>query len=165
MKRIAVVLAVLALATVAFAQDAPKGQFFGGYQLYSFDTQGAGRLNFNGFDFDVAGMVKKNIALVGDISGTYKSGGNIYTFMGGPRFAFSENKVKPFAEVLVGGARFGGGTSSDTRFSLGFGGGIDVAAKKNIDIRLAKFDYMWVRAGSGVNLSNLRYAAGIVFNF
>src|SRR5512144_1244298 len=140
MKALAVFLAVLALGGMVFAQDGPKASVFAGYQLHSFDSGGSGsRVNFNGFDFDLAGMVKPNFALVGDLSGAYKEGLHVYTFMGGPRITASEGKVIPFAEALFGGTRFsiaGIDGASDTNLSIALGGGIDVSATDKIAVRL-----------------------------
>ncbi len=183
MKRIAVVLAVLALATVAFAQDASKAQVFGGYQFLSLDGgAGGSRTSVHGLDFDAAFRAAKNVSVVADFGMGFKTvtenvGGTLVDvktktipILFGPRFVATSGKVSPFAEVLFGVAHLSGsvaGVSDSTnKFAYAFGGGLDYNANKNMSIRLAKFDYLGIRGGEGVgSLNNLRYAAGVVFKF
>ncbi len=190
MKRIVVLFAVVLLATVAFAQNAPKAELFGGYQFTSVDGNNLGigdRQSMHGFNVDFGYRAAKNVSLVADFGLASKSYSEtiegttatakvkMYPFLFGPRFSTTKGKVTPFAEVLFGIAHVslsaeatGLGTISDSRnkFSYAFGGGLDVNANDKIAIRLAKFDYVGVRGGSDFNnLNNFRLATGIVFNF
>jgi len=168
MKKLAVVLVLVLLASiVAVGQD--KASVFAGYQYMSLgataDGLGSARVSVpKGFDFDVAGNVAKNVAIVGDLGTGFKDGGKMITFAGGPRFLATSGKVTPFAETLLGVSHFSGGGDSSNNFTFLLGGGLDVSASKNVAIRLAKFDYEYVK-GNGGHLNNLRYATGIVFKF
>ncbi len=173
LKKITLVLLVVLFAAVAFAQDAPKAEVFGGYQYMSVDTKGLdNRQSFNGWDADVAFHVKKSFSIVADISGAYKSEtfndsvlGNVtgkirvYNYLFGPRFSANAGKVTPFAEALFGighitiGAEASGANTSvsSNDFAMALGGGLDVNANKHFAIRLAKFDYVMNR----INANNL----------
>lgn len=130
MKKLIVILVVILCATFAFAQT-PKVEVFGGYQYTSVDTKdsGLGRLNFNGWDADVAARINKNFSIVGDFSGVYKSPDlsslvvfgtspsgtlrpraviptdikfGLYNYVFGPRVTMEAGKISPFAEALFG---------------------------------------------------------------
>lgn len=181
-------------AAVLMAQDVPKVELFGGYGYTSVDTKGSGlgRQSFNGWDADFAARISKNVAIVGDISGSYKTetidlGGvsasaklKFYNYLFGPRVSAKAGKVNPFVEALFGighvtaSAESGGvtGSVSSNGFAMAFGGGLDVSANKNISIRVAKFDYILNRVENAdlgftpaQNLNNFRIATGVVFKF
>ena len=184
-KAIAVFVAVLCLGIMAVAQDAPKAEFFGGYQYLSLDGQGGSRTSLNGFNADVAFRAAKHVALVGDFGLGFKTVAvdtvdgivdvkmKMYPILFGPRFIATKGKVTPFAEALfgithlAGSATVGGVSGGDSvnKLSFAFGGGFDAHVNQKVAIRVAKLDYLIVRAGDGVNLKNLRYSAGIVFKF
>ena len=194
MKNITTVLLFVILCVgFAVAQDQPKVSVFGGYQYLNLDTKGGDRLNFNGWDADVAFHATKNVSFVGDISGVYKSETmtdpvlgtvtgklRLYNYLFGPRFSFGEGKVTPFAEALfgIGHATIGGDVSgvsaslSSNGFAMALGGGIDINANKHFAVRAVKFDYLMnhVSADSfgfsaSENLNNYRIATGVVFKF
>jgi opacity protein-like surface antigen len=169
MKRIAVVLAVLALATVAFAQDASKAEVFGGYQFLSLDGKASlnasgGRDSLHGFNADVAFKAHKNVSLVGDFGFSFKSTSfdtgteildvktRMYPILFGPRFTAPSGKWTPFAEALIGISHgsFGasGVTMSENDFAMALGGGLDVKVANKVSVRLGKFDYLFVK-GAG----------------
>lgn len=184
MKKIVVLLVVVFCAMMAVAQDAPKVEVFGGYQYMNVDTKGTlDRLNFNGWDADVAAHFTKNFSIVGDISGVYKTEQGvdvkIYNYLFGPRISGS-GKVSPFAEALFGVGHLSAGTSvsgvnasiSSNGYAMALGGGVDVSATPHVGIRLVKFDYLLNHVSSTVfdttaseNLNNYRIATGIVFKF
>lgn len=178
MKKFVIVLVLVLLASI-FAVGQEKGSVFGGYQYLSIDTQdsGVGRQSAHGWNTDVAARVAKNVSIVGDISGNYKTIDgikvNAYNFLFGPRISASVGKVTPFAEVLVGVAHASFSQSGVSLGSKGFafalGGGLDVNASKHVAVRLAKFDYVRDHISNDLvgstNLNNYRYATGIVFKF
>lgn len=133
MKKIVILLAVILCTTSVIAQDAPKVEVFGGYAYTNVDTKGlAGRQSLNGWDADVAFHATKNISIVGDISGAYKTETvdlglvvpvgtaqmgtpdpkatvttvdaklRVYNYLFGPRFSVNTGKITPFAEALFG---------------------------------------------------------------
>ena len=193
-KNIVVLVLVILCAAFAVAQDAPKVSVFGGYQYVSLDTKGGDRLNFNGWDADVAFHATKNVAIVGDVSGVYKSESmtdpllgtvtaklRLYNYLVGPRVSFGTGKVTPFAEALfglghatVGGDVSGVGSASigSNGFAMALGGGIDINANQHFAVRAVKFDYLMNHVSMdafGVsgseNLNNYRIATGVVFKF
>lgn len=166
MKKIIFVLVVVMLASmVAMAQE-EKAQVFAGYQFASLGIAGERTSIPAGWDADLAVKASKNFSLVGDFSGGYKDGGKVHTFMFGPRFSANSGKVTPFAEALFGGAHGDlGEIGSATKFSMAFGGGLDVHVSKSVAFRLAKFDYNYVSGEEGYHFNNFRYATGIVFKF
>jgi len=194
LKKITLLLVVVLFSFLAFGQDAPKVEVFGGYQFTSVDTNGGDRQNLNGWNADVAFHVTENVSVVGDVSGAYKSEGvdipglgsisaklRLYNFLFGPRASFGTGKVKPFAEALfgvgrvsVGGSVSGIGDASEARngFAMALGGGVDIEANEHFAVRAAKFDYLMNRFSideAGVSLSetlnNYRFATGVVFKF
>lgn len=159
MKKFSAVLVLVLLASIfAVGQDA--GSVFGGYQYSNLGMAGERTSVPKGWDFDATARVASHTSVVADFTGAYKDGGRIHTFMFGPRFSAARGKVTPFAEALFGGARGFG----EAKFSMALGGGLDVNAGKNVAIRLAKFDYNFVKI-EGANMNNLRFATGIVFKF
>src|SRR5277367_3844388 len=106
---------------------------------------------------------------------------NLLTYMFGPQIGIRSGKFRPFAHVLLGGAHSNAGGNlytdigssaarpSANAFALTFGGGLDIPVTRSgsISIRPAEIDYLYTDfniGGSGGN-SNVRYQAGVVFNF
>lgn len=53
---------------------------------------------------------------------------------------------------------------ADTRFAMGFGGGVDITVSKSVAIRAPKFDYIAVRTRPYWT-HNFPVQSGIVFRF
>ncbi len=200
MKRRAILFAIIILASVAWAQQMPKIEVFGGYQYISFDNKQSipflnvgSRQSLNGFDADIAYKPVEHLGLVADFGAGYKTFSVIdflpslanvklrfYPILFGPRISAGSGKARPFAEALfglghisIGASALGASTSqSFDKFTMAFGGGLDVKVRENVSIRVVKFDYMIVRFSESVagvslteNLNNLRAATGVVFTF
>ena len=106
--------------------------------------------------------VNKVIRIVGEFGGNYKTINvatatnislQVLTYHGGIRFATSgKAPVKPFVQVLAGGARMtdillGSGSSvSDNGWAMQGGGGVDFRAAHRVDVRL-QVDYRGIRSG------------------
>lgn len=139
-----------------------------------------------GWYVDVAGNVAPMFAIVGELSGAYKSETiavgtssvdatvRLHTFLGGVRVAAGTNpKVVPFGQVLLGAARLSGGvtasgpavsvlaaTDADTEFALQIGGGVNLMTSGNFGVRLGA-DYRRIFiSGGGEN--EFRLVAGAV---
>jgi opacity protein-like surface antigen len=181
-KNIALMLLIILCAAFAVAQDAPKAEVFGGYQFISLDTKNIGidRQMLHGWDADVAFNPTKNLGIVADISGVYKSeiqgvqvDGKLYNYLFGPRFSHRTDKVTVFGEALFGGGHVSGsnsfvGSGSLNGFAMAFGGGVDVNVGKHVAVRPVKFDYVYNRfsvSGVSESFNNFRYAGGVVFKF
>lgn len=169
-KLFCVAAALLVLALPALAQDAPKAEFFGGYQ-YTRINPGSGitGVNLNGWDAALTGNVGHTLGITADVSGAYKTIAGISThqhfFLFGPTLAsHSSESFTPFAHALFGVAHASGGGASDNAFSMALGGGFDVKVANHVAVRLGQFDYLMTRFG-GQSQNNFRYSAGLVFRF
>ncbi len=113
-------LAVVGVATPAFAQSVPKVELSGGYQFLNFSIEGENESMPKGWYFDVAGNLNPMLGLVFQVGGNYKTfdesfsaGGitatatadlKVHEFLGGVRVnARSNTAIVPFGQVLVGG--------------------------------------------------------------
>lgn len=142
-----------------------------------------------GWYVDVAGNVAPMFAVVGEVSGAYKSETiavgtssvdakvRLHTFMGGVRVAARANpKVVPFGQVLIGAARLSGSltasgpavsvlaaTDADTELALQIGGGVNLMTSGNFGVRLGA-DYRRIFISDGGE-NELRLVAGVVIPF
>ena len=142
-----------------------------------------------GFYVDVSGNVAPMFAVVGEISGAYKSEtatsgsttvhatAQLHTFMAGVRVASHGNpRLLPFGQMLVGGTRisadlsattpgattFSGG-NVETDFTLQIGGGVDAMMRRNLGLRLGA-DYRRIFFPD-VGENEFRLVAGLVLPF
>jgi hypothetical protein len=86
----------------------------------------------------------------------------------GPSFAFSVKGLKPYAEILVGFARYNDGlgnpSSATTDGQLDFNGGVDKRITDHIDWRIFEFGYeQYYALGGQFNPKN--FSTGIVYHF
>jgi outer membrane protein with beta-barrel domain len=173
-----------AVATPAAAQTA-RTELSAGYQFTRTPD-----LNLPpGWYIDVAGNVAPMFAIVGEVSGAYKSESiavgtssvdatvRLHTFMGGVRVAARTSpRVVPFGQVLLGAARLSGGvtasgpatsvlaaTDADTEFALQFGGGVNLMMSRNFGVRLGA-DYRRIFISDGGE-NEFRLGAGVVIPF
>lgn len=139
-----------------------------------------------GWYVDVAGNVAPMFAVVGEVSGAYKSETisvgtssvdatvRLHTFMGGVRVVARTNpKLVPFGQVLFGAARLSGGvtasgpavsviaaTDADTELALQIGGGLNLMTSESFGVRVGA-DYRRIFiSGGGEN--EFRLVAGVV---
>lgn len=177
LRKLALLSAVLSIFSIlAYAQEAPKAEIFGGYQFLRAKTgvSGLGSYNFNGWDAAVSGFFTRNVGITGDFSGNYASPSGvdvkIYSYLFGPAVRFpNASRVTPFVHGLFGGAHIsasvpGFGSGSNSGFAWAAGGGIDVNATSHVAIRLGQFDFLQSHISS-LTQNNFRYSAGIVFKF
>ncbi len=166
-------LLLLLCSVITFAQDNAKAEVFGGYQWTNIGPgSGFDRVNFNGWNAALTGYMNKNFGITADFAGAYKSESGasvkLHSFMFGPTFRGSMDKVTPFAHALFGAAHanagFGGSSGSDNAFAYAIGGGLDFNTGKNLALRVGQFDYLGTHFG-GENQSNFRYSAGVVLKF
>lgn len=118
---ISAVVLTLGTTALAAAQDFPRTEVSGGYQLLHLKDPGGSddQTMEKGWYADVAGNLTRNIGIVFQIGGNYKevtesftSGGvtiralgdlHVHQFMGGVRVNVRARTVVPFGEFLVGG--------------------------------------------------------------
>jgi hypothetical protein len=159
-KLLAIAVALSALALPAMAQEElQRVEVFAGYQFSHFNPS----LNANGWNAAINGNFTRWLGITGDFSGTYKNGGHLYSFMGGPTFSARMKRVTPFAHLLLGGATSCG--SCDSAFTTALGGGLDVNANDHLALRLVQADWLLFRAGGVTEKGNVRVSAGVVVRF
>ncbi len=178
MSRFCVVLFCLLLLVsgVAYSQDAPRAEVFGGYQYFGVRDSGT-NFHLNGWNAAVNGYFNRYVGVTGDFSGSYGTptllGVNlstkVYTFMAGPVVRFpNPSRVTPFVHGLFGGARVSGSafglSASDTAFAWAAGGGVDAKLSPHVSIRVGQFDFLQTRFAS-TSQNNFRYSGGVVFHF
>jgi len=177
-------LMVAGFATPAAAQDAPKAEISGGWQLLSGKAEGdPERETFSkGWYFDIAGNITPVIGVVGQVSGNYKTFEDeafegedfdlsIHTFMGGIR-ASSQGPVRGFGQFLLGGARIHGSagteSGSQTDFAIQLGGGVNVTGNAPVGLRIG-LDWLKTFAKDdsevteGADINGVRFTIGVVF--
>ena len=169
-------------AAPALAQDASRAEASAGYSsMRDYDGDATfPRGWFASLGADVAGP----LAVVGDVSGSYKSMGGldvrvgvrIHTFMGGPRVRWRGHRVAPYAQMLFGVARTATTfrlpeeTLSDARhnFAIAPGGGIDVqlsrraAARVGTSLRLIRSETGTPTGSEPFTFRELQLIAGVV---
>ena len=138
-----------------------------------------------------SGVVEYNlnrvVGLVADLGANYVGNTNglalnntSFTYLFGPRFNWRMARFTPYAQVLVGGARFSNAYDSaahnpilggsENTFAAAIGGGVDYRLTDHIAIKPIQLEYFMNQLPSAfVNVNqvqnNLRYSAGVVFRF
>ena len=197
-------------APAAFAQTTNDYNKVEGYVGYSHNRVDTGisdededfddifdeREGFNGFNASVTGNFSRYVGAKFDYSFHRKEFGfeanntdvRLHNFLGGVQFKDNSRDaskvVKPFAHLLVGGARIAADLSdfddefedvSDTGFAAAVGGGLDIRVHDRVDIRAFQFDWNPTRFSSDVESGgivtsqtrtqhNFRIGVGIVFH-
>ena len=169
---VCLVLVVSIAASAQVKKEFPRIEVFAGYSRLIGDQQG-----FNG---SIAGNINGWFGVVGDLSSlsskmtegsiTEKISGNIYLV--GPQFSYRAKRVTPFVRGLLGAATAKskltvGNQSfevSDTNFSYGVGGGLDIRVSKHVAVRAIQADYIHTSA-FGEGQHNGRLSFGVVLGF
>lgn len=172
----AVCLILIGALSAAAQNDetkAPRVEVFGGYTHNLGDAQGwnasvaVNANNWFGVVADFSQLTSKN----SEPNVEEKVRATTYLF--GPQFSYRGSKrVTPFARVLFGAANikakavFSNQTFqvSDTNFSYGAGGGLDIRINKNISIRAIQADYIHTKFFTE-GMHNGRLSFGVVFRF
>ncbi len=142
------------------AQAATKAVIFGGYQYTHLD----GGTNTNGFNGALTGNFSHYLGITADLSASYNSGFHFYTYTFGPQISVELPVIRPFAHVLLGGAKATSAGVSNSGFDVMVGGGVDVGHGL-IGLRLGQFDWMMTRFSGVTDKKNVRFSSGLVFNF
>lgn len=211
LKRMVLISAALTFTASAFAQNAAKFEIFGDYSYMQFNTTLSGlqsrafngggggiQYNFNDFfgikgDFQGYGSTTWTSTFANAVvtpkgtipAGTYKSQGNMFTYLFGPTIGVHAQKVYFYGEFLMGGSNStgyantvtaidaAGGTipkiGSQHPFTLALGGGVDYNLSNVVSLRLAELDYVMTRYTNPItstnNQNSFRYIGGVVFRF
>lgn len=171
MRRLTLLFVVLLFLTaLASGQDYPKAEAYFGYSYVRAVVSGATATNMHGWGGEANFNVTRYVGVMGSISGHYKSLGgadlNMYHFLFGPQFTYhsTDSKLQPFGRVMFGASRasagFSGLAATDTSFSWGFGGGVDVNLTDHIGVRVFSADYIQTRFANDAQ-NNVRLSFGI----
>jgi opacity protein-like surface antigen len=163
---------LLSTAALGRADDHPF-EVSGGYGYLNDRTnaQSAPR----GWSGGVAGAVASWLTIAGEVDGSYISAADptassqsIYSFLGGPRYAFRvHERVTAFGQFLLGDVHASTGvySASATTDDLAYqpGGGVDIAITPRWAARF-QGDYRAVRdTGMGTTFNQGRFLAGVVY--
>ena len=133
---------LLSIATDTQAQR--KIEIFAGYQYARPD----GGPNLNGWNGAVTKSFTRHFGLTADFSGTYGSGGSMYTYTFGPQVSKDISAFRPFAHALVGGVSLVGCGSCTTGLGTMLGGGFDlVDRKESMAWRVVQADWLITQIG------------------
>jgi hypothetical protein len=166
MKRLSMVLAlVLVIGSGSlWAQDVPKVEGFIGGSVMNIDTPGF-KLTPFGWQGSVNGNVHEVVGIVGEVSGNYRKGNKIHSFLGGVQFTKRAEKTAVFGQIKAGFLNFKDATSSDNNFQMGFGGGVDWLINDKVSFRVIQIDWLPVKndgTGGGWTKNITRAGIGIV---
>ncbi len=143
----------------------PAGNLNGGSGSFAYNFN-----RFLGLAADLGGYH------TGDYAGTGASS-NVFSYLFGPRVSFRNNdRVTPFIQLLLGGARASGSSgalgspSSLNGFALATGGGLDWRLNRRVALRLPQVEYVYSHlnpnvAGVSSHQNNVRASGGLVFRF
>ena len=210
-KNLVLIFTTMIFAAVAFAQDAAKFEVFGDYSYLQFNPTLSGLQSraFNGGGGGVQFNFGRVFAIKGDFqgygstqwtlttsapivtphgtvpTGTFRSSGNMFTYLFGPAVGFHAKRIYIYGEYLLGGSSSGlygqlansiiagggtvNGTGSQHPFTMALGGGLDVNLSKHVALRLGEVDWVLTRYTNPItdtnNQNSFRYLGGVVFKF
>jgi len=165
------------------AQVNPVNDFFGGVSVSTIGGDAANPTHHTlvGWQASVSQKMKSAveaattgdtpISIVGDFGGQFRTlddgrAMRAYEYMGGVRVRAGtiRKPTSVFGHALVGGSTRSIGSSSETRFVMGYGGGLDVVTADGayaVGVR-TQVDWLPSRANSGWVTNEFRLAIGIV---
>ena len=171
MKRLVLLCAlVVCFGGVARAQDHPALETSFDYSYVHASDSGFSA-NLNGGSASVAFNPSSWLGLVADFGG-YKGtqngldGGNVFTYMFGPKVAMRQGRFTPYAQALFGGGHADVAGATNNAFAMALGGGADVNLTEHIGVRVIQAEYVLTRFNFVTNQqNNVRISAGVVFRF
>ena len=197
MKRMLFLTAILLVTSVpGLAQsEHPKIEAYGLYQFFRADIDVLDNESLHGWGAGVQYNPYGWLGAVAEFNGAYGSSQStgpvvnplapttpldvetkVHTYLFGPRASWRTKPVTAFAHALFGFGTLsldcaGCNFSSNNKFAMAIGGGLDVNITRNVAIRAAQFDYVPINTslnlnGGGSNyFRNSRFQAGVVFKF
>ncbi len=176
------VLLPVALMAQETSQETPQAEVYTGFSYLRLE-----KTNQIGWNASVDGNLNRNLGIVSDVSGYYRSdsntftgitrqiNGSIHSFMVGPRVSDPRGRFNPFAQALFGWSRVhtnvdasAGSTAllstsaSTNAFGVALGGGLDYNLNPMTSVRVLQIDYMMLHANSD-KLQGVRVGGGVVF--
>ena len=174
-QRLFLLLSLLVGPSVALAQEAANATRTFDISYSVLGGVRTGGEHKNGACLDVAVALTDSVAIVGALCGTHQNqpetqveaDDSLGSFHGGARYRKRYgNRLTAFGEALAGAetAFQHGGYRDNTGFSLKAGGGVDLALKKWLGLRLIHVIYQttWIDRGT---VKETRLHGGVVFRF
>ena len=157
---------VLCVAAPAMAQEAPKAEFFAGYEYLRLNPGGIG---CHGLGANLAYNLNDWAGAVGDFGVCRETGAGSgfhdVNYLFGPRVSYRHaGRVVPYGQVLFGGQHVGGNGGSANSFAMTLGGGVDYKYKEHFNIRLIQAEYLLTHF-SGFRQNNARIQVGLVYTW
>jgi hypothetical protein len=158
---------ILICATQAASEARNWAEAFGGYSLLNGDLFHGG----SGWEFSLTKnlMVDRGkpwLGIQGDFGAHHQSNGlaqrNEHSFLFGPQFEHSFERMTITGRVLAGLSRTSGLLQQNNSFSYSVGGGADWNLTDFLALRVAQFDYQPIRLEANYQ-HNARISVGIVF--
>ncbi len=155
----------------------------GGGVVYNFSHKLGVKAEFQGYTSNTRVVIVPPGNPFLPAGGSANVSGNLFTYMIGPQFTLSRGKLRPFAEVLVGGAHSNlyknainnltltgvSGAPSNNTFAAAAGLGLDLAVSRKFYIRPFEMDYLYTDfngdLGLTKNQNSWRYLGGVVMTF
>lgn len=211
LKNVVLMSTAIVFTATAFAQGTPRWEVYGDYSYMQFNPTvtglqsralngGGGGAQFNiGSWFAIKGELQgygsttwtftesaPTVTPHGVVpAGTFKSNGNMFTYLFGPVVGIHAKRIYVYGEYLLGGSNSNGygelsrsinaagGTlnvsGTQHPFTMALGGGLDLVLNKNIALRLGELDWVLTRYTNPItqtnNQNSFRYVGGVVFRF
>lgn len=189
--RVLFLLVAFILAPASLKAQNYKTEIFGGYQYADFarlNSFAGGEPNIKGNGFTLSGSraLIKWFGVKADFSGAFGTDSHAASILNGPVHLFTytfgpvisakaANRIRPFAEFLVGGYHQSSlpGLGNNDGLAILAGGGVDVRARRHLALRLLEIDWLETRVhtpSSGtppfpVGDKNFRLSTGLTFRF
>jgi opacity protein-like surface antigen len=159
---------MLFAAGATWAQNAPKTEFFAGYEYEHLNPGGIG---CHGLGLNLAYNLNNWLGVVGDFGICRVSGlpsgvsAHDINYLFGPRITYRNyGKWNPFAQALFGGQHLGTNAGTANSFAMTLGGGMDYKYNDRFSLRVIQVEYLYTHFG-GVQQNNARIEAGLVYTW
>lgn len=166
MKKLTVVaIFVLVASCLAFSQDVPRFEVFGGYSYMRVNPTGLDGVNTSGWETSLNYNFSQHWGLKGDFSGHYCCNGeHLHTFLAGPQYSWRNDKYTVFAHGLIGGAHADAAAATDTSVAWVAGGGVDWKFSERWSWRIVQADYLGTHFLDNTQ-HDFRASTGLLFRF
>ena len=159
---------LMLFAAGAARAQAPKTEFFVGYEYQHLNPGGTG---CHGLGLNLAYNLNDWLGGVGDFGLCRQSGlpsglsAHNINYLFGPRLTYRNfGKWNPFGQVLLGGQHLGTNVGSANSFAMTLGGGLDYQYNDRFSLRLIQVEYLYTHLG-GATQNNARIEAGLVYTW
>lgn len=168
MRNLLILVVVILVAASPACAQAPKAEFFAGYEYLHLNPLGRG---CHGFGANLAYNLNDWAGAVGDFGVCKETGlpsgisAHDVNYLFGPRISYRNyGKLTPFAQVLLGGQHIGSNVGDDNSFAMTLGGGLDYKHNDRFSIRLIQAEYLYTHFG-GQGQNNARIEVGLVYTW